>query len=231
MLSILAVLGLLNVLEAPSDSGIGGGQNKAAAQVDACGVVTVVRCEQLPHGGRAAYLDLDSHILDRREASIIIPATGQSALAERLDDRFLWRRVCAKGRTRIEDNRRVLSVEALDDVRIDKEPAQAPPPFGQGAFTLCQADVSAPTVVHEVRPGYTQGALQKVLEGVVLLEAVVLPDGKAGDIRVLKSLDRVYGLDDRAVSALREWRFAPGHRDGQPVPVIVCVEMTFKVRQ
>ncbi len=51
-----------------------------------------------------------------------------------------------------------------------------------------------------------------------------------GDVEVTQSLDTVYGLDDEAVKAIRQWRFEPGTKDGKAVAVRVEVEMTFKLK-
>ena len=64
---------------------------------------------------------------------------------------------------------------------------------------------------------------------VLALEAV-LPDGTAGSIRVVRSLDSTFGLDQEAMKAARQWQFAPGTRFGQPVPVLVTIEIVFTLR-
>jgi TonB family protein len=61
--------------------------------------------------------------------------------------------------------------------------------------------------VREVKPDYTQAALNARIHGVVLLEALVLTEGQVGDVRMLGSLASKLGLDDQAVKALRAWRF------------------------
>jgi protein TonB len=82
----------------------------------------------------------------------------------------------------------------------------------------------------EVSPRYTPGAMRARIEGVVLLEAVVRADGTVGRVRVRRSLDAAFGLDDEAVTAVRAWRFAPALRRGQPVDVVVPVEVAFTLR-
>ena len=62
------------------------------------------------------------------------------------------------------------------------------------------------------------------------LECVVLPDGTIGNITIIKSLDKMFGLDQEAVKAARQWRFLPGRRLGQPVPVFVTLELVFTLR-
>jgi TonB family protein len=59
---------------------------------------------------------------------------------------------------------------------------------------------------------------------------VVLPDGTVGNVEVVRSLDPVFGLDQEAIKAARQWRFVPGMRLGQPVPVLVVISMTFTLR-
>jgi TonB family protein len=79
-------------------------------------------------------------------------------------------------------------------------------------------------------PQYTREALQKRIQGNVTLSAVVAPDGVAYDITVTKSLDPTFGLDQSAVKTLRQTRFAPGTRDGRPVPVRIVVEYSFTAK-
>ena len=90
--------------------------------------------------------------------------------------------------------------------------------------------VNPPRVLREVRPQYTSSAMRARIQGTVWLEVVVLPDGTVGDITVTKSLDTVFGLDTQAVEAARQWRFAPGTRAGEPVAVLVGLELFFNLR-
>ena len=53
-------------------------------------------------------------------------------------------------------------------------------------------------------------------------------DGSVGDVRVLRGLER--GLDQRAIEAVRQWRFTPAKRRGAAVDVIVEVAIDFKLR-
>jgi TonB family protein len=91
-------------------------------------------------------------------------------------------------------------------------------------------DVIAPQVVYRVNAAYTRAAMEKHISGVVVLEAVVGTDGKVTDVRVTRSLDAKYGLDDEAVNTLKEWRFLPGTKHGVAVPVLVEIEMSFAQR-
>ena len=90
--------------------------------------------------------------------------------------------------------------------------------------------VEIPRVLREVKPQYTADAMRAKVQGVVELEAVVLPDGTVGDVQITRSLDHTFGLDNEAIKAVKQWRFAPGTRLGQAVPVLVTIELTFTLR-
>ena len=90
--------------------------------------------------------------------------------------------------------------------------------------------VTLPRVLHEERPQYTSDAMRAKVQGTVLLECIVRPDGSVGDVQVIRSLDPTFGLDQQAVAAARKWRVAPGTRLGEPVPVLITIELTFTLR-
>jgi TonB family protein len=90
--------------------------------------------------------------------------------------------------------------------------------------------VSLPRVIKEVRPVYTDAAMKQKIQGTVQMEVVVSTSGEPTNIKVTKSLDTQYGLDDAAVQALSGWRFEPGRKDGKAVPVMVTIEMTFTLK-
>ncbi len=88
--------------------------------------------------------------------------------------------------------------------------------------------ITAPTIVHEVKPDYTEEARRRSLSGEVVLDIVVKSDGRVGSVRVVQGLGA--GLDQRAVEAVRQWRFAPARRYGTPVDVMVEVAVEFRLR-
>ena len=90
--------------------------------------------------------------------------------------------------------------------------------------------VETPRLLHEVKPQYTAQAMRAKIQGEVLLECIVGPDGTVGNIRVVRSLDSAFGLDQEAIKAARQWRFAPGTKQGQPVPVLVTIAIAFTLR-
>jgi protein TonB len=90
--------------------------------------------------------------------------------------------------------------------------------------------VTLPRILREVKPAYTSDAMRAKVQGTVLLQCVVRPDGSVSDIQVIRSLDSVFGLDEEAKKAARQWRFAPGTRMGQAVPVQITIELMFTLR-
>lgn len=92
------------------------------------------------------------------------------------------------------------------------------------------AGIVLPRPIREVKPQYTADAMRAKVQGSVWIEAVVTPEGAVGNARITKSLDRVFGLDEEALKAARQWRFVPGTRFGQPVPVLIVIELTFTLR-
>ncbi len=88
--------------------------------------------------------------------------------------------------------------------------------------------ITPPRVLKEVTADYTEEARQRGITGEVVLEIVVRRDGTVGDARILRGL--AAGLNERAVEAVRQWRFAPAQRLGTPVDVIVEVAVEFRLR-
>lgn len=91
-----------------------------------------------------------------------------------------------------------------------------------GVVRADASGVTTPRLIKETRPYFRAN-----VTGTVELEAVVLTDGTVGEVRVVRSLDKKYGMDEEALKTVKGWRFEPGKKDGVAVPVLVVVEMTF----
>ena len=100
--------------------------------------------------------------------------------------------------------------------------------FGGGAYQPGNG-VSWPSIVREEKPKYTSDAMRAKIQGQVELEIVVLENGTVGDVRVTKSLDRTYGLDQAAMEAARKWVFLPGKREGVAVATRVGLVLEFRL--
>jgi TonB family protein len=88
--------------------------------------------------------------------------------------------------------------------------------------------IEPPRLLREVKADYTDEARRRNVTGDVELEIVVRRDGSVGDVHVLRGLGS--GLDQRAIDAVRQWRFSPAQRKGVPVDVIVEVAVEFNLR-
>ena len=87
-----------------------------------------------------------------------------------------------------------------------------------------------PRVLREVKPQYTAEAMREKVAGTIDLELVVLPDGTVGDVQITRSLDPDFGLDEQAIKAVRQWRFIPGTRFGEPVAILITIEVGFNLQ-
>lgn len=88
--------------------------------------------------------------------------------------------------------------------------------------------IEPPRLLREVKAVYTEEARRRGLTGDVLLEIVVRRDGLVGDVSVVRALGA--GLEERAIDAVRQWRFVPARRLGVAVDVIVEVAVAFTLR-
>jgi len=90
--------------------------------------------------------------------------------------------------------------------------------------------VTPPDLVHRTSPQYTADAMRAKLQGVAVLTGIVGIDGRLHDIRIARSLDATFGLDQEAIACVRQWVFRPGMRQGKPVAVYVTIEVAFNLR-
>jgi len=98
--------------------------------------------------------------------------------------------------------------------------------YGRGAVTAGRG-VTAPRAIYDPEPEYSEEARKVHFQGVVVLSIVVDQAGHARDIRVARSVG--LGLDERAIEAVKKWKFEPGMKDGHPVAVGVNVEVNFRL--
>lgn len=88
-------------------------------------------------------------------------------------------------------------------------------------------DIRPPARTTDVKPVYPDEAQAARVQGVVILEVIIAPDGKIANARVLRSIPP---LDAAALSAVSQWQFAPTHLNGQPVAVIMTVTVNFTLQ-
>src|SRR4051794_23860443 len=87
--------------------------------------------------------------------------------------------------------------------------------------------VSMPRVIYDPEPEYTDEARKLKQQGNVLLACVVGADGRVHDARVQHALG--LGLDEKAIEAVKKWKFEPSRYNGQPVAVKIMVEVNFRM--
>ena len=87
--------------------------------------------------------------------------------------------------------------------------------------------VTAPWAFSSPDPPYTEAALKKALQGTVLLWLIVNAQGLPEHVKVEKTLDP--GLDEKAVEAVKTWKFVPATKDGKPVAVMINVKVNFEL--
>ena len=98
--------------------------------------------------------------------------------------------------------------------------------IGGGAFRV-GGGVSAPKAIYAPDPEYSEEARKAKFTGTCVLWLVVGPDGRPKDIKVARSLG--LGLDEKAIEAVKSWKFEPAMKDGKPVAVQINVEVSFRL--
>jgi TonB family protein len=96
--------------------------------------------------------------------------------------------------------------------------------LGSGVYSV-GGGVRAPHAVNAPDPEYSEEARKTKYQGMVMLRTTVSADGLPSDVCVTQALGS--GLDEKAVAAVRVWKFEPATKDGVPVPVVINVEVTF----
>ncbi len=98
--------------------------------------------------------------------------------------------------------------------------------IGDGVYRAGNG-VTKPELLKKVEPEYSEEARKAKFQGVVVLYIVVDPNGNAVNPKVMKSLG--LGLDEKAMEAVKQWKFKPGYKDGKAVAVAATVEVNFRL--
>jgi TonB family protein len=131
---------------------------------------------------------------------------------------------CVAGPIGKVDGRPQITVEQADRIVIN--PAGMP-----DNVASCKDDptITLPKIRAQFDPKYTPLAMRYKVQGEVEMDGIVMPNGRLGYVKVVKSLDTEFGLDDEAIATAYRWRFAPATRDGRPVPCKVGIWMEFRL--
>ncbi|MDQ1388156.1 MAG: periplasmic protein TonB [Acidobacteriaceae bacterium] len=98
--------------------------------------------------------------------------------------------------------------------------------IGGGVFKV-GGGISAPQALSTPDPEYTEEARNAKTQGTCILWLIVDDQGRPRDIRVVRGLG--FGLDTKAIEAVKQWRFQPALKDGRPVNVQISVEVGFRL--
>lgn len=107
-------------------------------------------------------------------------------------------------------------------------PPPPPPPPAPPKQVRIGGNIQAPQLVKRVEPTYPELALVAKVTGLVILEASVGPDGTVQEVRVLRS---VKFLDQAAIDAVKQWKYAPLVLNGTPTPFVLSVTLNFSVKE
>lgn len=103
--------------------------------------------------------------------------------------------------------------------------AVAPDAFGQdGEPVRVGGQVKPPRKIKDARPIYPAAAREAKKQGTVILEIVISAEGKVASVKVVRSLPP---LDQAAVEAVQQWRYAPTLMSGKPTAVVMTVALNF----
>ena len=109
----------------------------------------------------------------------------------------------------------------------DGRPGVGPGPGGGYKVVAAGLGVSAPVPLYKVEPEYSEEARKAKFQGTVVLEIVIDEHGNPTNFKILNPLG--LGLDEKAVEAVRQWRFRPATKNGKPVAVVARIDVSFRL--
>jgi protein TonB len=99
----------------------------------------------------------------------------------------------------------------------------APPPV---QAVRVGGQIKEPKKLKDIKPTYPDIAKQARVQGIVILECTISPQGKVTDVKILRGIPL---LDQAAVDAVKQWVYTPTLLNGVPVPVIMTVTVNFRL--
>ena len=106
------------------------------------------------------------------------------------------------------------------------EPASDSKPLPAEAVRVGGA-IKEPKKLRNVNPVYPDIARQARVQGIVILQCTINPQGKVSKIEILRGIPL---LDQAAIDAVRQWEYEPTLLNGIPVPVIMTVTVNFSFK-
>ena len=105
-------------------------------------------------------------------------------------------------------------------------PPPPPPPVAPRRPVRVGGEIAQPTQLVRVAPVYPEIAARALIQGMVIIEATVDETGHVREAKVLRS---VKFLDDAAIAAVKQWQYSPLLLNGEPMPFVLTVMVSFKV--
>jgi periplasmic protein TonB len=110
-------------------------------------------------------------------------------------------------------------------LRCQNDPSKRPET--EIVYRLGRDGVTPPRAIYRVDPTYDDASRKAKISSAVVLTIIVTPDGNPKSIRIAKSLSP--SLDQRAIEAVAQWKFAPATKDGKPVAIQVDIQVTYNL--
>jgi len=191
------------------------------------------RLQEAKLDGQQAPANLERRAFDERNRALLEEQfrAREAEMAERMREveQLL---VEARAQLRQAENGRQPAPATTASVSLEPAPLPGSTPLvsPSGRTPIRVSDVPGmkpPTVRKRVKPEHPLAAMKARVEGTVVLEAVVDEQGRVADVRVTKSIPL---LDQAAMDAARQWEFTPTLMNGEPVPVLLMLEMNFTLK-
>ncbi|HEY4670780.1 MAG TPA: energy transducer TonB [Gemmatimonadaceae bacterium] len=195
-----------------------------ATRETACGRVQKIACTKKEPGVTTIELKPKSKV------PLAIPQASRSNFTIAPEEMYRDTEVCASGPVAVFEGHRRLVISNPQDLTIRRWLRPPPRQWSTSHVSECDEGVESAKLLAEVKPNYTRGAMEARIQGVVVMEAIVDSEGHIAEARIRQSLDSRFGLDEEAVKAVKQWRFAPATRFGTPVPIVVDIEMSFRLK-
>ena len=96
-----------------------------------------------------------------------------------------------------------------------------------GGLRKIGGGVSQPELIYKVDPEFSEEARKAKFMGIVLVNLIVDANGNPENVHILRGVGM--GLDEKAVEAVRQYKFKPAREGGKPVPVELNVEVNFQI--
>lgn len=153
------------------------------------------------------------------------PRTRPVSMFVYIDGSFRWTWVI-----RLPATARFPDLSPVTPAGADADPTKSPPENTPttGPVQPGVRIAAWPACIYCPAAEYSDAARKRRLEGTVVLQATILPDGSIRDIHVLKTPDPELG--QMAIDSVSQWRFNPARNtEGEAVPYNEAIDVTFRL--